>query len=81
MKHDDTSGTKRSQECTFCKRGLTNAQASGGHMNIHRNDRKRGDQGLQIGPNHINDNIHQVKRENQKESELDLEVRLGHDPY
>ncbi|KAL4558199.1 hypothetical protein LXL04_036397 [Taraxacum kok-saghyz] len=26
----------RSYECTFCKRGFTNAQALGGHMNIHR---------------------------------------------
>ncbi|KAI3678272.1 hypothetical protein L6452_37559 [Arctium lappa] len=28
--------TGRSYECTFCKRGFTNAQALGGHMNIHR---------------------------------------------
>ncbi|KAJ4901759.1 C2H2 and C2HC zinc fingers superfamily protein [Raphanus sativus] len=31
--------TKRMYECTFCKRGFTNAQALGGHMNIHRRDR------------------------------------------
>ncbi|KAJ4845454.1 hypothetical protein Tsubulata_031650 [Turnera subulata] len=31
--------TKRTYECTFCKRGFTNAQALGGHMNIHRKDR------------------------------------------
>ncbi|XP_015887958.3 transcriptional regulator SUPERMAN [Ziziphus jujuba] len=30
---------KRCYECTFCKRGFTNAQALGGHMNIHRKDR------------------------------------------
>ncbi|KGN61620.1 hypothetical protein Csa_006775 [Cucumis sativus] len=30
---------KRSYECIFCKRGFTNAQALGGHMNIHRKDR------------------------------------------
>ncbi|KAK8491415.1 hypothetical protein V6N13_025201 [Hibiscus sabdariffa] len=33
--------TKRSYECTFCKRGFTNAQALGGHMNIHRKDRAK----------------------------------------
>ncbi|RRT42660.1 hypothetical protein B296_00054667 [Ensete ventricosum] len=39
--HDD-AGTKRPYyECTFCKRGFSNAQALGGHMNIHRKDRAR----------------------------------------
>ncbi|MFS7953853.1 putative transcription factor C2H2 family [Helianthus anomalus] len=28
--------TGRSYECNFCKRGFTNAQALGGHMNVHR---------------------------------------------
>ncbi|KAK7391698.1 hypothetical protein VNO78_20117 [Psophocarpus tetragonolobus] len=159
---DDTCGTKRSYECTFCKRGFTNAQALGGHMNIHRKDRAKAKQftldaspsinkfnsdesmalpfvseilnhppirpnysilesqrncdmhfhppapahafyyefcnsrsrplsfnqelrganlSLQIGPSHVDDNIHQVRRGNQKESEVDLELRLGHDPY
>ncbi|CAN0904502.1 Transcriptional regulator TAC1 [Linum grandiflorum] len=32
---------KRSYECSFCKRGFTNAQALGGHMNIHRRDRQK----------------------------------------
>ncbi|XVE65886.1 hypothetical protein DITRI_Ditri08aG0035400 [Diplodiscus trichospermus] len=36
--------TKRSYECTFCKRGFTNAQALGGHMNIHRKDRAKAKQ-------------------------------------
>ncbi|KAK2972979.1 hypothetical protein RJ640_022036 [Escallonia rubra] len=34
-------GTGRSYECTFCKRGFTNAQALGGHMNIHRKDKAK----------------------------------------
>lgn len=29
----------RSYDCTFCKRGFTNARALGGHMNIHRKER------------------------------------------
>ncbi|KAM6574524.1 hypothetical protein CsatA_022851 [Cannabis sativa] len=29
----------RSYSCSFCKRGFSNAQALGGHMNIHRRDR------------------------------------------
>ncbi|KAK6914054.1 hypothetical protein RJ641_021375 [Dillenia turbinata] len=37
----DDIGTGRSYECTFCKRGFTNAQALGGHMNIHRKDRAK----------------------------------------
>ncbi|XP_011029855.1 PREDICTED: transcriptional regulator SUPERMAN-like [Populus euphratica] len=43
VKEDLSSNTattaKRSYECSFCKRGFTNAQALGGHMNIHRKDR------------------------------------------
>ncbi|KAJ1409411.1 Zinc finger C2H2-type [Sesbania bispinosa] len=40
--HETSSaGTKRCYECTFCKRGFTNAQALGGHMNIHRKDRAK----------------------------------------
>ncbi|KAF8397425.1 hypothetical protein HHK36_016341 [Tetracentron sinense] len=31
----------RSYECIFCKRGFSNAQALGGHMNIHRKDRAK----------------------------------------
>lgn len=41
---EDTATTKRSYECTFCKRGFTNAQALGGHMNIHRKDRAKAKQ-------------------------------------
>ncbi|EXB55538.1 Transcriptional regulator TAC1 [Morus notabilis] len=38
---NEVSGAKRSYECTYCKRGFTNAQALGGHMNIHRKDRAK----------------------------------------
>ncbi|KAM7258704.1 hypothetical protein ACFE04_014445 [Oxalis oulophora] len=31
----------RPYECTFCKRGFSNAQALGGHMNIHRKDKAK----------------------------------------
>ncbi|KAF1895569.1 hypothetical protein Lal_00041849 [Lupinus albus] len=31
----------KSYSCSFCKRGFTNAQALGGHMNTHRRDRAR----------------------------------------
>ncbi|KAK9279756.1 hypothetical protein L1049_013438 [Liquidambar formosana] len=31
----------RFYECTFCKRGFSNAQALGGHMNIHRKDKAK----------------------------------------
>ncbi|XWS53849.1 hypothetical protein CRYUN_Cryun10bG0035600 [Craigia yunnanensis] len=44
VKGDTAATTKRSYECTFCKRGFTNAQALGGHMNIHRNDRAKAKQ-------------------------------------
>ncbi|KAJ4704622.1 transcriptional regulator TAC1-like [Melia azedarach] len=31
----------KSYTCAFCKRGFSNAQALGGHMNIHRKDRAK----------------------------------------
>lgn len=31
--------SRRSYKCVYCKMGFTNAQALGGHMNIHRKDR------------------------------------------
>ncbi|CAH2068663.1 unnamed protein product [Thlaspi arvense] len=38
---DQTVGIGRSYDCTFCKRGFTNAQALGGHMNIHRKEKAK----------------------------------------
>ncbi|KAJ1416570.1 Zinc finger C2H2-type [Sesbania bispinosa] len=37
--NDNETGSGRSYECIFCKRGFTTAQALGGHMNIHRKDK------------------------------------------
>ncbi|MED6136031.1 hypothetical protein PIB30_052176 [Stylosanthes scabra] len=37
--HELSMSTKRSYDCTFCKRGFTNSRALGGHMNIHRKER------------------------------------------
>ncbi|KAK2657806.1 hypothetical protein Ddye_010858 [Dipteronia dyeriana] len=45
--HDQRSSSGRgghinkSYTCAFCKRGFSNAQALGGHMNIHRRDRAK----------------------------------------
>ncbi|XP_057471106.1 zinc finger protein GIS-like [Actinidia eriantha] len=39
--NDDNTGIGRSYECCYCKRGFTNAQALGGHMNIHRKDKAK----------------------------------------
>ncbi|GMN53476.1 hypothetical protein TIFTF001_022621 [Ficus carica] len=44
VNREETSAAKRSYECTYCKRGFTNAQALGGHMNIHRKDRAKSKQ-------------------------------------
>ncbi|KAG8373150.1 hypothetical protein BUALT_Bualt12G0141000 [Buddleja alternifolia] len=37
--NNNNNGVGRSYECNFCKRGFTNAQALGGHMNMHREDK------------------------------------------
>lgn len=39
--------TRPSYTCTFCKRGFSNAQALGGHMNVHRKDRARLQESIQ----------------------------------
>ncbi|KAL1342037.1 hypothetical protein HN51_028632 [Arachis hypogaea] len=54
---DHHDGTKKSYDCTFCRRGFTNAQALGGHMNIHRRDRaKNKPHLLHHSPNSSNNN-------------------------
>ncbi|XP_076914912.1 uncharacterized protein LOC143574078 [Bidens hawaiensis] len=41
--HDDQPELQdeRTYECTYCKHGFTNAQALGGHMNVHRIERAK----------------------------------------
>ncbi|KAK1420543.1 hypothetical protein QVD17_22226 [Tagetes erecta] len=43
VEHDDDDEAElqdvRSYECTYCKHGFTNAQALGGHMNVHRKEK------------------------------------------
>lgn len=36
-----SSQQRKSYDCMFCKRGFTNAQALGGHMNMHRKDKAK----------------------------------------
>ncbi|XWS67110.1 hypothetical protein CRYUN_Cryun05aG0258800 [Craigia yunnanensis] len=38
---EELSGHAKSYTCSFCKKGFSNAQALGGHMNIHRKDRAK----------------------------------------
>lgn len=51
----------RFYECNFCKRGFTNAQALGGHMNIHRKDKDR-------VSNNSNTNNNKIKQKTWKNS-------------
>lgn len=37
----EETSVKKAYSCTFCKKGFSNAQALGGHMNIHRRDRAK----------------------------------------
>ncbi|KAI6698320.1 hypothetical protein NL676_018439 [Syzygium grande] len=41
MSIDHDHGPVKSYTCAFCRRGFSNAQALGGHMNIHRRDRAK----------------------------------------
>ncbi|KAK8483432.1 hypothetical protein V6N13_024693 [Hibiscus sabdariffa] len=41
LEEEDTSSHSKSYTCSLCKRGFSNAQALGGHMNIHRRDRAK----------------------------------------
>lgn len=68
----------RSYDCTFCKRGFSNAQALGGHMNLHRKDRAKLKQ-PSIGDQEITS---EVGFAHQSSSSLRLELELltdGHE--
>lgn len=60
----------RAYTCNFCKRGFSNAQALGGHMNIHRKDRAK---------------LRQITEDERLQS-LDMEkknplIHLDHQPF
>ncbi|KAL5717263.1 hypothetical protein ACHQM5_010302 [Ranunculus cassubicifolius] len=41
LEHSVSNDPIRSFRCTFCNKGFSNAQALGGHMNIHRRDKAK----------------------------------------
>ncbi|XP_076958215.1 transcriptional regulator TAC1-like [Bidens hawaiensis] len=47
---DIVQAESRSYSCAFCKRWFSNAQALGGHMNVHRRDRARLQESIQETP-------------------------------
>ncbi|GFS39196.1 C2H2 and C2HC zinc fingers superfamily protein [Actinidia rufa] len=55
-------GQARSYECNFCKRGFSNAQALGGHMNIHRKDKTKLKQTTTSTQQHQNPNFYSPKK-------------------
>ncbi|KAK7312452.1 hypothetical protein VNO77_36323 [Canavalia gladiata] len=56
--------SSRSYECNFCKRGFSNAQALGGHMNIHRKDKAKLKQ--QQSSNQTHPSLDQSKSDEQR---------------
>ncbi|KAK3126842.1 hypothetical protein QOZ80_7AG0563680 [Eleusine coracana subsp. coracana] len=68
-------------ECSFCKRGFTNAQALGGHMNIHRKD--RGSKSGTVPPPAAPGGSGEVPLGLSlgRSEDVDLELRLGSYPY
>ncbi|XP_018490394.1 transcriptional regulator TAC1-like [Raphanus sativus] len=77
---DDSDGMSRSRHqivdnslsrsyiCSFCVRGFSNAQALGGHMNIHRRDRANLRQKL------MEDNKDDVVAENESSGDVSLDL-------
>ncbi|GLT99445.1 hypothetical protein SLE2022_168830 [Rubroshorea leprosula] len=66
---------KRSYECTFCKRGFTNSQALGGHMNIHRKDRAKAKQSTTASS--VKDYMINVNHRSLQPSSLNHDELLG----
>ncbi|XP_071740850.1 uncharacterized protein [Rutidosis leptorrhynchoides] len=52
----------RSYECNFCKRGFTNAQALGGHMNIHRKHKAK----LKESSSSLQPDVNKTSRKNKR---------------
>ncbi|KAF7825636.1 transcriptional regulator TAC1-like [Senna tora] len=82
----------RLYNCGFCKKGFSNAQALGGHMNIHRRDRAKLKQlssnseeekvlfQLYSGDEDKNYSTDLHKKDKKIEI-IDLELRLGLQPH
>lgn len=78
------SGQAKSYACTFCKRGFSNAQALGGHMNIHRRDRARIRQYLedqnQLSPDEVKNSSlaahHDPARANNSEDKTQSQLEM-----
>lgn len=66
------SSSARSYECTFCKRGFSNAQALGGHMNIHRKDKAK----LKLASSN-----HETKQRQQQTSEISNNMQIISSSY
>ncbi|KAK7257829.1 hypothetical protein RIF29_32086 [Crotalaria pallida] len=72
--------TPKSYECNFCKRGFSNAQALGGHMNIHRKDKAKLKQQSSLDIHHQKVPSLEGKKSLQKDhvSSRDDETKLIH---
>ncbi|XP_073012198.1 protein LATE FLOWERING-like [Typha latifolia] len=91
--NDDDSGAAQFYKCVFCKRGLSSAQALGGHMNMHRKDRasiyarrsnRSGKSSHLRRPKRMHDDdgvtARKIRRSVGEQEEVDLELRLGLEP-
>ncbi|PIA60463.1 hypothetical protein AQUCO_00300162v1 [Aquilegia coerulea] len=63
----------RSYRCSFCKKGFSNAQALGGHMNIHRRDRAKLNLPASVDMNELSLNIIEASNDRPVDKEAELE--------